>query len=324
MSDATDPHVSLLALEEWTLTAEGQRFVSSLLESLSLLDPDEVYGFLDRLRTLEVERHERDQLEALRRDVAAAMRRAPLLMAAVDVTEAAEQTAWLLLKRNVDFIFLASFSRDTSALVDRIHLEGFDVLDAARKDGPVIVAGFHVGPNEVGIGTLAVSGYPLTLVSSFPPDRPSPSYLPMLGSATSGMDMEVVSSADPRVLLQCVRALRRERVLMIFPEFAFEGARRYYKVSFMGADVGVPTSIGDLAHRTGARIVVCHVRATGHGRYGCFVGPVVELSPEGPQGTTQRLFRAAERLILDRNPGEWELWPFYSRMLDLGQDPATQ
>ena len=307
-------HVSLLALEEWSRSEDGRRFTVSMLESLGLLDPDELFRFLTRLRTLEVERYEAERFEAIRQEALASMRLAPRV---ADPEAAAEANAWFQCKRNVDFIFLAALAARPDVLFTRLQVDGLEELEAARSRGPVIVAGFHVGPNEVGIGTLAVAGYPVTLVSSFPPDRPSPDYVPMLGGLLPDMDMQVVSAGDPRVLLSCRAALRQGRVVMMFPEFAFMGASRYHVVDFMGARVGVPTSLADLAPRAGAEVVLCHVRPGGDRTYRLQFGPVVKADHDDPAATSQAVFAAAEELILAANPGEWELWPIFNQMVAL-------
>jgi lauroyl/myristoyl acyltransferase len=300
---AAAAHVSLLALEEWSLTEEGRRFSVSMIEALGLLEPDELYRLLDRLRTLEVERFEADRFERMRQEALESMRLAPRL---ADAESAAAANAWHQVKRNVHFIFLAACAGRPEVLFSRLTIDGLDDLEAARSRGPVIVAGFHTGPNEVGIGTVAVSGCPVTLVASFPPDRPNPGYVPMLGELLPDMDLAVVSAGDPRVLLACRGALRQGRVVMIFPEFAFMGAR-----------VGVPTSLADLAHRADAEIVLCHVRAGGDGTYRCTFGPVVKASGRQPGETSQAVFAAAEEFILAANPGEWELWPVFKEMVAL-------
>jgi lauroyl/myristoyl acyltransferase len=289
-----------------------------VLRSLSVFPPEELRALLVRLGEAELAQGRRPAIAPARDRVVANLRLAPALEGR-DIEGLAQANVDWLNERTVDVAFLSAYSSDLQLLAQLVDLKALQPIVAEHARGnTVMVAGFHVGSSEIAIGALAAVGLPLTVLSSFPMDRPGPSYLDFLGNLLPNLDLEFLNTASRSTMLKSVRRLRRGRVVIVYPEwaFGFKELPHSFVVPFMGTEVRVPAGLGELVAHSDAAVFGCAICSLAGARFGFETRRLKEAgATQTPAEITARAMAFLEGLLLERGPERWELWHLFERML---------
>ena len=193
-----------------------------------------------------------------------------------------------------------------------IRLEGFEQVEAARKDGKgAILALPHLGPWEwAGFWLTECAGIPTTVVveSLEPPD-----VYEWFVDLRERFGLHVVP-LGPGVTGQVLGALRDNHVLALLSDRDLGGGG--IEVEFFGETTTLPAGPATLALRTGAPLFPTGVYHEGGGRLG-IVRPALDTTRQGNlRADVTRVTRAlAAELewLIRRAPEQWHLlqpnWP---------------
>jgi lauroyl/myristoyl acyltransferase len=309
---------SLLDITAWGSRPDLGPGYRAVLQSFSVLPPEELRGFLVQLGRAELAQGRRPAIAPERDRVVCNMRLAPALEGR-DIEGLAQAHVDWLNERTVDVGFLSAYSSDFAFLSQLVDLKALQPIVAEHARGAnVVVAGFHLGSSEISIGGLAAAGLPLTVLSSFPKDRPGPAYLDFLRGLLPDLDLDFLNTSSRSTMLRSLRQLRKGRVVMVYPEWAFGFAKlsRSFVVPFLGTEVRVPVGLGELVAHSDAAVFGCAVCSLPGARFGF---ETMRLKEAGATQTaaevTARAMAFLDRLLIERGPERWELWQLFDRML---------
>ena len=282
-----------------------------LYETLRRLDPADAYQLMERLQIAN-RAVIRDTLDHIAAIVRPQLELAPRLAEHFDLDEVATQFAEYVTELNLDTAFVTMHAADRDTMLGRlVDLGNIEVLHAAIDRGPVIALPIHVGPSYGSLVALAHVAPFTTLHHALPFNDIKGAYFPDL-------DLEGIHVHDGDMVRRCLRALRAGRVLSIFPEISPLGVGKLHEpVPFMDTTVLAPGGTILLAERTGASLVpfVCH--RSGEGRYRFHFSEALVPSEDfatRAEGLT-RIFAFIEEQLLASEPGKWEMWIEFERMV---------
>ena len=307
------------ALDFWELP----RF-QSLLESLSLLPPERTWEILHEIRDAELEAFEADDLAGYEAHGRAALNAAPLVAVEHDLDDVAEEFARFMQKRHFDCVFLMVYAArmlsDPDFAATLCPARGFEHLEAVVSSGGGIVLPMHMGPYAGIVPLLAFYRPVTTILEAAAEDQfrlIESMYLPTL-------DIERIGMPDRRVLLKLLRALRRGRLVCMFPEFSWGYDQPQRRTDLLGATIEAPEGPQRLAQHTGLPLLPCRIVARGAARFELSFSPPIVVGPgeEGLDVAVRETFAFVESAVL-ADPDQWQGWDFFSELLPSDHERAS-
>jgi lauroyl/myristoyl acyltransferase len=284
-----------------------------LYSALTALPPDEGYALMRQLSDLEEKTVIAHQVELLKQHVRPRLELVPQLARDYDIGVLCDQFARYVIDLNFDTAFLISYMKRLDVIdAGLVDLGNFDVLEKAIATGrPVILTPFHLGPCYAGIPVLASRVPQTTLYHSLPFDE-------LRAAFVSHIDVQGICVADANVLLRSVSALKKGRVLSLFPEFDPAGPGKFHvTVPFFDIEIKAPTGHAMLAQRLHALIVPWTFRRTAPARYRFSFAEPIEVADgtESIAAATARIFEILQHALTEDEPGAWEIWTDFEQII---------
>jgi len=122
----------------------------------------------------------------------------------------------------------------------------------------------------------------------------------------------------------CLENLKRDRILLLYPEYSRSHQRAGATTSFLGKTVNMPLGSSRLSHHSGKPILPAFIRKVSNYRFELEFGETI-LPPENDEfethiAATAKVFKFVEDHII-ANPQDWEGWQYYEFMTKhVGQD----
>ncbi len=190
-------------------------------------------------------------------------------------------------------------------LAKRMHLEGLDNLDRARKQGcGVILLSAHVGNFPWFVLRLAVEGYPVSVLYKEQHALPAHFFRGIM--ERFGIEGLAVQEGRHQATRQALRSLRNGRVLFIHMD---QGRRHGEMVRFMGKMVRLPAGPAVLAAASGAPCLPAFTWRTRLWHVARIHPPLALMqkrTQQGLQANLQTMAKVLEQVILE-HPTQW-LW----------------
>lgn len=296
------------ALDFWAMPR-----YTALFESLGLLEPQRTWEFLHEIREAELDAFEAEELEQTAARALATLRLAPRVGEVHDVEQVAADFARYMQTRYFDCVFLGIYAQRmltdpdfARSLCSTVGVHLLDELDDA------ILLPLHMGPYPVIVPLLAAYHRVTTILD----ETVHLEFRAIIDTYLSGLDVEEITMPDRRVLVRCLRALKADRWLAMFPEFSWGYDQPKRTVSLFGAVVEAPEGAHRLAQRTGSPLVACtFVRdAPGHFALTFYEPFSVGEGESGLEAAVSRTFEIVESAVLER-PGCWQGWDFFEELL---------
>jgi lauroyl/myristoyl acyltransferase len=205
------------------------------------------------------------------------------------------------------FIAYTRFSKVCSFLNERVQLEGQQLLDDALAQGRgVLLVTGHFGAVEYLPLTLALKGYPVTMVVRFKTERLKRA----LNERTAYVPITLLDAGDgEEVIFRALQALRSNQILITeCDEFDAWRPHRSRRTHFLGCSTAVDRSLDLLQRRNKSPVImglVCRERGN---RFGLKLHSLLG-NQQNPAATniSQRALQVLEHYI-SLTPDQWYQW----------------
>jgi Kdo2-lipid IVA lauroyltransferase/acyltransferase len=206
------------------------------------------------------------------------------------------------------FVGYSHFSRLLQFLRTRVRLEGEESLHQALAagNGVLLVTG-HFGAVELLPGSLALNGYPTSMICRFQTTR----LRTTLGQRAEAVGLNLIDADDGNIILAAMKALKGGQILITecdeFDEWRTDSKRQ---TSFLGNRLDADRTLDLLKKRSGATIITALVRRDGHRRYTCKLTPLANAAniPAGEQ--CLQILESAVKA----DPEQWYQWKKLGKM----------
>lgn len=286
---------------------------SRMFDVYNLFPPDDAYAQMRCLLEAERKHLLAPMMDEMSQAVRSQFKLVPGLVQQHGLDELADQFVRFVVDLNFEGAFLAaSLKRIDPIEAGLVDLGNVAVLEAAISTGrPIILAPLHMGPCYACLPILA-SRFPLTtLYHRMPLDELKKKFF-------DHIDIRGIEVPAPQTLYRCLSVLKEGRILAMFPEFDPAGhGRLHVRVPFFDVEVQAPSGPALLSQRYNALIVPCVFRRTASARYRfTFFDPIDAAGGnDGRIRATAEIFRIVERELATSEPGGWEMWWEFERML---------
>lgn len=197
----------------------------------------------------------------------------------------------------------------------------FDGLEPLRRavaeHGSAIVLPVHARAIEAGVFAIA-RRLPTTLVVSQTagvPDDPS-----IFDAVIGSTDLQTLRAPSPSVLIRCVKAAKRGRVLVLPPEFTSNENDLVTPFEVGGREVGVPHAYVELARRLRLPLLPLLFEQQEGRTYGFwFDGPFSADDMVGDVPAAVHSVFAMVEHVMSSDPTEWEGWYMFDRLIADGE-----
>ncbi len=210
------------------------------------------------------------------------------------------------------FVAYSNFPRLLRFLDQRISLEGEAALREALAQGRgVILVTGHFGAVEFLPGSLAVKGFPVSMICRFQTDRLRESLL----QRARAVNLDIIDASGGNVFLAAVKALKAGRILITemdeFDEWRCDGGG---SVSFLDNRLPADKTLEILRKRSGSPVVVGLVHRLGGRRYALRFTPVDFPAQPDLVPVSNRCLAVLEKAVL-AEPPLWYQWKKFGTMI---------
>jgi lauroyl/myristoyl acyltransferase len=287
----------------------------AIYERLALMPAAEAWTVMNRIRDLELEELEQEDLDLWTSHLEPRVALAAMDGVSTDGTFARDVARWVL-TRTMHYSFLITRFVRANGQVQDIDIDfdwtGCKPIDDAIAHGKgAIVLPLHCGPIEAAVAALAVR-YPLTIVISHFANVPDSFQLPLGGADAN---VKVLRAPGPTVMIEAASHVREGRVVMFPPEFTSKAGDSVREFGLLGQNVEAPLGPGRLAKIVKAPVFTAMLDVHDDHRYSMAVtGPTYPRTTED----VEALFREVIAMVgieLQRRPIEWEGWCMFDRMV---------
>jgi lauroyl/myristoyl acyltransferase len=195
--------------------------------------------------------------------------------------------------------------------------------DVITKHGGAILSLAHAGPHIILINLLSklINGLAITAAGYMPDDF----YEAGMGFLRlNGFDNVELLKFSDNFFETCLENLKRNRILILYPEYSRSQQRAGATTSFLGKTVNMPLGSSRLSYHSGKPILPAFIRKvsdyTFELEFGDIILPSADDLLESHSLKTKEVFKFIEEKII-ASPQDWEGWQYYEFMAKhVGQD----
>lgn len=223
-----------------------------------------------------------------------------------------DRTFLLSVMHKADFFEKHFIIKNREKLDEVINVHGGAVLSLA-----------HAGPHIILIHLLSklINGLPITAAGHMPDDLHDGA---MRFVRMNGFEnVELVRFGD-NFFESCLENLKRNRILILYPEYSRSQQRAGATTNFLGKTVNMPLGTSRLSHHSGKPILPAYISKISDYafelEFGDIILPADDDLLESHSLKTRDVFKFVEQKII-ASPQDWEGWQYYEFMAKhVGQD----
>jgi Kdo2-lipid IVA lauroyltransferase/acyltransferase len=210
------------------------------------------------------------------------------------------------------FVAYSNFSRLGRFLSKRVRFAGEENLQAALQAGKgVILVTGHYGAVEFLPGTLALNGYPVSMICRFQTNLLRTS----LGERAQQVGLHLIDADDGNIVLTAMKALKQGRILITecdeFEEWRPDPHRHSY---FLNCKLNSDRTLELLRKRSGAPVISALVQRDGQENYTCHLTPVGNGASSAGTAVGDQCLGILETAVA-ANPEQWYQWKKFGKMI---------
>jgi Kdo2-lipid IVA lauroyltransferase/acyltransferase len=194
-------------------------------------------------------------------------------------------------------------------LNDAMEYSGLGYLDSALKSGGVVLITGHFGGVEFMPLSLALRGYPVTMIVNFQTERLRESLM----QRAAEVNVELIDSHSDRVMYQAISSLKRGRILLTeCDEVDAWKHKGHETIQAFGGNVRLDRTLETICRRTHSTAIGSFMVRTGKG-YRLTIVPVAETDSGEEEDMSAAIFRMFERFVMTF-PDQWYQWSKFHKM----------
>ena len=210
------------------------------------------------------------------------------------------------------FVGYSHFPKLLKFLKSQVHFAGKEHLQAALKQGKgVILVTGHFGAVEILPGSLAMNGFPTSMICRFQTNRLRES----LGWRAESIDLNLLDADNGNVILTAMKALKQGQILITevdeFDEWRTDPHRDSY---FLNCRLPADRTLELLQKRSGAQVVTALMKREGNQEYTCHLTPVGNGAFPATMPISERCLSVLEAAVEDY-PEQWYQWKKFGKMI---------
>jgi lauroyl/myristoyl acyltransferase len=198
-------------------------------------------------------------------------------------------------------------------LKKRVHFVGEESLKEALQTGKgVILVTGHFGAVEFLPGTLAVNGYPATMICRFQTDRLRTSLL----QRAERVHLDLIDADSDNIFLAALKALKQGRILITecdeFEEWRPDGRQNHY---FLNCRLPSDRSLEVLRKRSGAPVISALLKREGQRNYSLNLTPMGNGTSPAAMPVSAQCLRTLEAEV-EACPEQWYQWKKFGKIIE--------
>ncbi len=215
------------------------------------------------------------------------------------------------------FVGYSNFPKLLDFFRTRVCFQGGEKLKEtlAAGKGVILVTG-HFGAVELLPGTLAVNGFPTTMICRFQTNR----LRETLGRRAEWIGLQLIDADQGNSFLAASKALKAGRVLITeCDEFDEWRPDQEQGASFLDRQLTGDRTLDILSKRSGAPVVTAMVKREGGQQYTCRLTPLNNGAPPVNMSISQRCLNILDTSVR-AHPEQWYQWKKFGKLInpDLG------
>jgi Kdo2-lipid IVA lauroyltransferase/acyltransferase len=210
------------------------------------------------------------------------------------------------------FVGYSNFPRLLKFLKSQVGFAGEDQLQEALQQGKgVILVTGHYGAVEFLPGSLALNGYPTSMICRFQTTRLRES----MGRRAEAVGLNLIDADEGNIILTAMKALKQGRILITecdeFDEWRPDPHRNSY---FLNCRLTSDRTLDLLQKRSGAPVVTALMQRQGQKRYSCNLTAVGNGAFPPHLSLSEKCLSVLESAVED-SPEQWYQWKKFGKMI---------
>ena len=210
------------------------------------------------------------------------------------------------------FVGYSHFPRLCKFLKNRVRFTGAEQLQEALQKGQgILLVTGHFGAVEFLPGTLALNGYPTSMICRFQTTRLRES----MGRRAAAVGLELIDADAGNIILSAMKALKQGRILITecdeFDEWRPDPQRQS---CFLNSRLSSDRTLDLLQKRSGAQVITGLVKRNGHQEYTCNLTAVGNGAFPASLSWNERCLSVLETAVEDC-PEQWYQWKKFGKTI---------
>jgi KDO2-lipid IV(A) lauroyltransferase len=210
------------------------------------------------------------------------------------------------------FVGYSHFPKLLKFLKSQVHFAGREHLQAALNQGKgVILVTGHFGAVEILPGSLAMHGFPTSMICRFKTNRLRQS----LGWRAESIDLHLLDADTGNVILTAMKALKQGQILITevdeFDEWRTDPHRNSY---FLNCRLPADRTLELLQKRSGAQVVTALMKREDNHQYTCSLAPVGNGAFPANMSISEQCLSVLETAV-EEHPEQWYQWKKFGKMV---------
>jgi KDO2-lipid IV(A) lauroyltransferase len=213
------------------------------------------------------------------------------------------------------FVGYSNFPKLLDFFRTKVSFQGEERLreTLAAGQGVILVTG-HFGAVELLPGTLAVQGFPTTMICRFQTNR----LRETLGRRAEWIGLQLIDADQGNSFHAATKALKAGRILITeCDEFDEWRPDQGQGVSFLDRRLSGDRTLDILSKRSGAPVVTAMVKRDGGQQYTCHLTPLADGAAPVNMSISQRCLNILDASV-KAHPEQWYQWKKFGKLVNIG------